>query len=72
MQMQSVDIVHKSKIDIDETSTTAAAVTALWPKSFSLDESFECNHPFMFVIYDKKCNEILIAGIYRGPKKKLI
>lgn len=68
--MQPVDIVHKSKIDIDKTSTTAAAATAVMQKSFSLDEVFECNHPFLFVFYDKKYNEILFAGIYRGPNEK--
>lgn len=69
IQMRSGEILHKSKIEIDETSTTAAAATVIVPKSFSLETFFECNHPFLFIIHDKKFNEILFAGIYRGPNK---
>lgn len=69
MQTKLGDIVHKSKIEIDENGTTAAAATSLMvPKSFDLKIYFICNHPFMFIIYDKKFNEILFAGIYRRPK----
>lgn len=71
MRMELGDIVHKSKIKIDETGTIAAAATfTIFPKSF-FDKTtvFNCNHPFMFIIYDKKFNEILFAGIYRGPNE---
>lgn len=61
------EISHKAKIEIDETGTTAAASTVLKGMVHSLPPRFECNHPFMFVIYDEKINEILFAGIFRGP-----
>lgn len=69
-KLKRLDIEHKAKIEIDETGTTAAASTPiLISVSFSLSIDFNCNHPFMFMIYDGKYKEILFAGIYRGPNE---
>lgn len=63
-KLKCLDIEHKAKIEIDEDGTTAAATTPiLVPMSRGVN--FKCNHPFMFIIYDKKFNEILFAGIFR-------
>lgn len=62
-------ILHKAKIEIDEEGSTAVAATMSEGWEIDLSVDFNCNHPFMFVIYDQKFNEILFAGIYRGPKK---
>lgn len=62
-------LIHKANIQIDERGSTAAASTVL---EFlrSMPRLFNCNHPFVFVIHDQKFNEILFAGIYRGPKQE--
>lgn len=65
-----VDLLHKAKIEIDKKGTTAEAATMLEADQAAGDSDFICNHPFVFVIHDQKTNEILFAGIYRGPKKE--
>lgn len=62
------EISHKAKISIDEIGSTAVASTLLSASMQAyINTKFECNHPFMFVIYDDKINEILFTGIFRGP-----
>lgn len=60
-------IIHKAKIEINEEGSIAAASTMLYTY-LSMPENFICDHPFMFVIHDRKFNEVLFAGIYRGPE----
>uniref|UniRef100_A0A1B0DBF8 Serpin domain-containing protein n=2 Tax=Phlebotomus papatasi TaxID=29031 RepID=A0A1B0DBF8_PHLPP len=65
------DAVHKAKIDVDESGSTAAAATVLFSfrSSRPLDPlQFHCNHPFLFLIYDHRSRAILFSGIYRGPE----
>jgi serine protease inhibitor len=65
------DGVHKAKIEVDENGSTAAAATSLFSfrSARPLDPAqFNCDHPFMYMIYDKIQNVILFAGIYRGPE----
>lgn len=59
-------LAHMAKIEINEEGTVAAAGIFLnaWPASAC--QTFVCNHPFLFVIHDRKFNEILFAGIYQG------
>lgn len=66
-KLKCLGIEHKAKIEIDETGTSASAAPILIAKSMSMDVN--CNHPFMFIIYDEKYKEILFAGIYRGPNE---
>ncbi|GAB0088850.1 Serine protease inhibitor 88Ea [Sergentomyia squamirostris] len=64
------DAVHKAKIDVDESGSTAAAATVLFSfrSSRPLDPlQFHCDHPFLFLIYDHRSRAVLFAGIYRGP-----
>ena len=61
------DLAHMAKIEINEIGTVAAALTYLNAFPMSARRSFDCNHPFLFVIHDRKFNEILFAGIYHGP-----
>lgn len=58
-------LTHKAKIEIHESGLTASADTMLMMTG--LEGRFECDHPFLFLIHDRKFNEILFAGIYRGP-----
>lgn len=65
------DMVHKAKIEIDEEGSVAAAATATMGRSLPIMElepvQFHANHPFIFMINDRASQEILFAGIYRGP-----
>lgn len=63
--------VHKAALEVSEEGTEAAAATALI--SFRIarpaaPEKFECNHPFLFVIYDNDAKNILFMGAYKNPK----
>lgn len=62
--MKINDIVHKSQIVIDEENS-APATDAVFPPNGAIH--FKCNLPFMFIIYNQNSEEILFAGIYRGP-----
>lgn len=59
-------LLHEAKIEIDEKGATAATSSSIMRK-VSGPEYFECTRPFMFVIHDKKIDEILFAGTYHGP-----
>lgn len=66
------DALHQAKIEIDEHGTFATAATAFFqPGRSPLAEpkQFICNHPFVFLIHDRKSKEILFTGIYRGPNQ---
>jgi len=63
--------VHMAALELSEEGTEAAAATALI--SFRIarpfaPEKFECNHPFLFVIYDNAAKNILFMGAYKNPK----
>nr|XP_013102058.1 unnamed protein product [Stomoxys calcitrans] len=65
------DAKHVAKIKVDEEGSTAAAATVVFSFRSSRPvepTKFECNHPFMFLIYDSKVNAVLFTGIYRDPK----
>lgn len=69
-ELQLDDIVHKAKITLDEEGTTASAATAIFNfrSSRPLDPAkFICNHPFVYILYDKKTNTLLFTGIYNKP-----
>ncbi|XP_014294378.1 serine protease inhibitor 88Ea [Halyomorpha halys] len=64
------DIVHKAKITLDEEGTTASAATAIFNfrSSRPLDPAkFICNHPFVYILFDKKTSTLLFTGIYYKP-----
>ncbi|ALC47992.1 Spn88Eb [Drosophila busckii] len=65
------DAKHLAKIKVDEEGSTAAAATVLvsFRSARPVEPTkFECNHPFVFLIFDKKSNAVLFTGIYRDPK----
>ncbi|KAL0281645.1 UNVERIFIED_CONTAM: hypothetical protein PYX00_002570 [Menopon gallinae] len=67
------DAIHKSKIEVDEDGTVAAAATAIFTfrSSRPLEPTkFIANHPFIYFIYDKMSQNILFMGVYRVPEKK--
>lgn len=65
------DMIHKAKIEIDEDGSVAAAATATMSRSLTFMDAepieFHCDHPFIFMINDLVSQEILFAGVYRGP-----
>lgn len=65
------DMMHKAKIEIDEEGSVAAAATATMSRSMSFMKpepvNFHCDHPFVFMINDRVTQEVLFAGVYRGP-----
>nr|CAD7196166.1 unnamed protein product [Timema douglasi] len=64
------DAVHKARIEVDEKGTEAAAATAMlfFRSSRPLNPlRFVCNHPFMYLLFDRVSQTVLFMGIYRRP-----
>ncbi|CAH0769331.1 unnamed protein product [Bemisia tabaci] len=64
--------LHKAKVEVNEKGTKAAAATAVvsFRSARPLDSLvFKCNHPFVYLIYDKIQNAVLFAGVYYSPTK---
>ncbi|KAK9872282.1 hypothetical protein WA026_017085 [Henosepilachna vigintioctopunctata] len=63
--------IHKARIEVSEEGTEAAAATALFSFRSSRPiepTQFNCNHPFIYIIYNKAEQAILFAGVFRSPK----
>ncbi|CAG10575.1 unnamed protein product [Tetraodon nigroviridis] len=63
------EVLHKAVIEVDETGTIAAAVTAVGITPFSLPRTFFVNRPFFFFIYHEKTNCMLFMGRVIDPTK---
>ena len=70
-------ILHKAYVDVDEKGTEAAAVTALiaptcarwhWPQIERIPV-FRADHPFLFLIWDRRSGTILFLGRVTNPKE---
>nr|CAH7717743.1 unnamed protein product [Callosobruchus chinensis] len=70
-QHVSVDkSLHKARIEVNEEGTEAAAATVLFTFRSSRPSEpaqFICNHPFIYLIYDKDQSAVLFAGVFRKP-----
>jgi len=60
--------VHKAKVKVDEFGTEAAAATVFTDTRIP-GESFTCDRPFIYLLYDKKEQSLLFAGVYNYPPK---
>ncbi|XP_068212341.1 serine protease inhibitor 88Ea-like [Palaemon carinicauda] len=63
--------IHKAFVEVSEEGTEAAAATALISLRIArpaAPEKFECNHPFLFIIYDNFTKNVLFMGAYKNPK----
>ncbi|EDW42105.1 serine protease inhibitor 88Ea [Drosophila sechellia] len=66
------EVQHLAKIKVDEVGSTAAAATILFVSRSARQPDptkFNCNHPFVFLIYDEKVDTILFAGVYSNPRQ---
>lgn len=62
--------LHKARIEVSEEGTKAAAATVLFSFRSSRPAEpaqFKCNHPFIYLIYDKTANAVLFTGVFRRP-----
>lgn len=63
--------IHKARVQVDEDGTQAAAATSIFTfRSGRPAETvqFNCNHPFVYLIYEPTKKAILFAGIFRRPQ----
>jgi serpin B len=68
------DVFHKAFIDVNEEGTEAAAATAVAIATESArveppTPEFRADHPFVFLIRDKRSNSILFFGRMADPTK---
>lgn len=62
-------VVHKGFIDVDEKGTEAAAATALMMADFAAPIfELRADHPFLFLIQERKTGAILFAGRVLDPQ----
>ena len=61
-------MVQRSIIEVNENGTTAAAATALRLSSRRHVDYFRVNHPFMFVLRDKRMGINLFVGRVIDPR----
>lgn len=65
-------VLHKAFIDVKEEGTEAAAATAVGIRSMAVLASqpplFQADHPFFFLIQEKKTGSILFMGRVSDPK----
>lgn len=62
--------IHKSFLEINEEGAEAAAATALIINRSGRPKrppQFICNHPFMYIIYDKVTQSMLFMGTFEHP-----
>ncbi|RZC42426.1 ovalbumin-related protein X-like [Asbolus verrucosus] len=62
--------LHKAKIEVNEEGTKAAAATVLFSFRSSRPAEpaqFNCNHPFIYIIYNKLEKAVLFTGVFRRP-----
>lgn len=60
-------IIHAAKMEINEDAVPVQS-TAFEGDSSS-PANVVCDHPFIFLIYDNKLNQILFTGVYRDPSQ---
>jgi serpin B len=71
-QLEVSEAYHKAFIEVDEKGTEAAAATAISMRAGSAmptdaPKPFVCDHPFAFMIRDRKTDAILFMGRVTNP-----
>ena len=66
-------MVHKAFVDVNEEGTEAAAATAVVVPTYGIASAaepvFRADHPFVFLIRDKRSGSILFMGRIADPTK---
>jgi serpin B len=62
-------VAHKAYVAVDETGTTAAAVTTVTvvPTDVLISPKIVIDHPFLFVIREMKTGLVVFTGIVNDP-----
>ena len=60
-------IIQKTKIIVDEKGTEAAAIS-MSSITTGVPKFFKVNHPFLYLIRNKKTNTILFEDFVKNPK----
>jgi len=66
------NVIHKAFVDVNEEGTEAAAATAVVMALKGISEPppvFRADHPFVFLIRDRKSGSILFLGRVVNPKR---
>jgi serpin B len=67
------NVLHKAYIDVNEVGTEAAAATAVIMELTSVNGggssriTFDCDHPFLFMLQHKETGTILFMGTVEHP-----
>jgi hypothetical protein len=64
------DAIHSAVVEVNEAGTEAAAVTLIHVKTKGMIESFNANHPFLFLIREKGSGSMLFLGRIVDPTKQ--
>jgi serpin B len=70
--LRITDVVHKAYVDVNEEGTEAAAATGVVVGVKSLPAptpEFQADHPFLFLIVDRRNGSILFLGRLADPTK---
>ena len=63
------EIIQQATIEVNEEGTVASAATAVViPRSLMLPPVFRADHPFLFLIRDRRHRVILFLGRVSNPR----
>jgi serpin B len=62
-------VVHQGFVEVNEKGTEAAAATAVGMIETSIPNTFNADHPFLFLIQDRDSGNILFMGRVTDPSK---
>jgi serpin B len=61
------DIFHKAFVEVNEEGTEAAAATSVIVTTSAITNTFNANHPFVFLIQHESTGAILFMGKIMSP-----
>jgi serine protease inhibitor len=63
------DVMHKTKVKVDEKGTEAAAATVVEMLAGSAPARIVCDRPYLFAIVDQRTGVMLFLGVVEDPTK---
>lgn len=70
MNLYLSQVIHRATVDVDEEGTVASAATAgMEEENGNHPKVFDADHPFLFLITDKKTGPILFMGRVSNPAR---